>query len=113
MNKYMLLYMAPMSSEEQMQAASAAEGQQVIQQWMDWYARQGAAIVDGGVPLATGTIYTTATSAQAQAPYVAGYSIVQAADKDAARQMISDHPHLMLPGASIQVLEMLPMPTSM
>ena len=113
MNKYMILYMAPMTSEDQMQTAGREEGQKIMQLWIDWYTRQGAAIVDPGVPLASGMNYTTTTSARAQAPHVSGYSIVQAANVDGVHKMISDHPHLMMPDASIQVLEMLPMPTSM
>jgi hypothetical protein len=113
MKKYMILYLAPMTSDEQHQAAGPEEGQKIMKLWMDWYARQGAAIVDGGVPLATGMNYTSTTSAKAQAPHISGYSVVQAANMDGAHKMISDHPHLMMPGASIQVLEMLPMPTSM
>ena len=113
MNKYMILYMAPMSSEEQMQSAGDAGSQDIMKLWMDWYGRIGTALVDAGVPLASGMDYTSTASAKTTAPYISGYSVIHAADMDAAHTMVSDHPHLMMPGASIQVLEMMPMPTSM
>jgi len=40
---------------------------------------------------------------------VTGYSIVQAKDLEAAKAMVTDHPHLMMPKASIEVLEIMPM----
>ncbi|MBE0689884.1 MAG: hypothetical protein IH587_07160 [Anaerolineae bacterium] len=113
MNKYKILYMAPITSEEQHQTMGPEDGQKMMQQWMAWYNKQGAAIIDPGVPLSSGMDYTTTTSAKLQAPYIVGYSVVEAADMNAAHKMISDHPHLTMPGASIQVLEMLPAPTSM
>jgi hypothetical protein len=38
-----------------------------------------------------------------------GYSIVQADDMEAAKAMVKDHPHFMLPKASIEVLEIMSM----
>ncbi len=113
MTKYMILYMAPMSSEEQYQSAGPEEGQKIMALWMTWYGKYGSIIVDGGVPLANGMDYTTNSGAKTHAPYASGYSIIQADDMDQAHKIISDHPHLMMPGSSIQVLEMMPMPTSM
>jgi hypothetical protein len=40
---------------------------------------------------------------------ITGYTIVQAKDMDAAKAMLTDHPHLMMPKASIEVLEIMPM----
>jgi hypothetical protein len=41
---------------------------------------------------------------------VSGYSIVEGGSKDAVTDLLKTHPHLKRPGASIDVLEMLPMP---
>jgi hypothetical protein len=40
---------------------------------------------------------------------VTGYTVVQAKDMDAAKAMLTDHPHLMMPKASIEILEIMPM----
>jgi hypothetical protein len=39
---------------------------------------------------------------------VTGYTIVQAKDLDAAKSMFTDHPHLMMPKASLDILEIMP-----
>ena len=39
---------------------------------------------------------------------VTGYTIVQAKDIDAAKSMLTDHPHLMMPKASLDILEIMP-----
>jgi hypothetical protein len=41
---------------------------------------------------------------------VAGYSILQAPDIDAAVALVEGHPHLQMPGASIEVHETLEIP---
>jgi hypothetical protein len=40
---------------------------------------------------------------------VAGYSIVQAEDMEGVKTIIANHPHYMMPKASIEVLEIMPM----
>ncbi|YCK82624.1 hypothetical protein M1D89_05150 [Arthrobacter sp. D3-18] len=109
MTKYVVLYTAPQSAESAMQDASpesAAEGMKV---WMDWAAKAGDGIVDLGTPLGGGKEVgslgvTDATSG------VAGYTILQAESMDGALELLQGHPHLMMPGASIQVYEALDMP---
>ncbi|MFE4544734.1 hypothetical protein [Arthrobacter sp. NPDC056727] len=41
---------------------------------------------------------------------VGGYGILQAEDMDGALALLEGHPHLMMPGASIQVYETLDLP---
>ena len=42
---------------------------------------------------------------------VGGYSVVQAESHDAATKIFGqDHPHLMMPGAWIEITEIMPMP---
>ena len=42
--------------------------------------------------------------------HVSGYSIVEADSKDDVLKLLETHPQLKMSGASIDVLEMLPMP---
>ena len=39
-----------------------------------------------------------------------GYSILQAESKEAAAEALKNHPHFMMPGASIEVLEFMAIP---
>lgn len=109
MTKYVVLYTAPQSAESAMQDASpesAAEGMKV---WMDWAAKAGDGIVDLGTPLGTGK-EIGASGISDTASGVAGYTILQAHTMDGALALLEGHPHLMMPGASIQVYEALDMP---
>jgi hypothetical protein len=98
--------MAPVAAEEQMNV-SPEEMKKGMEPWMAWYKKCGKAIVDMGAPLAKGTCFDKKGSSKGQT-HVTGYSIVQAKDVDAVKAMLSDHPHLMMPKASIEVLEIMP-----
>ncbi|NQD87490.1 hypothetical protein HP499_06685 [Paenarthrobacter sp. CM16] len=109
MTKYMVLYTAPQSAESAMQDSSpesAAEGMKV---WMDWAEKAGDGIVDLGTPLGGGKEIGTSGVSDSAAD-VAGYTILQADSMDAALALLEGHPHLMMPGASIQVYEALDIP---
>jgi len=43
---------------------------------------------------------------------VTGYSIVQADSRAEVERLFEGHPHFHAPGASIEVLEVMPMPAS-
>jgi hypothetical protein len=42
--------------------------------------------------------------------YIGGFSILEADSVDQLRPLLDDHPHLMLEGATIEILEYLPTP---
>jgi len=109
MTKFMLLYVAPVSADEQMMAATTPEERQKgMEPWMAWFAKYGAAILDGGTPLVKGMHFSKNESTKSQS-HIGGYSIVEAPDMEAITSMIADHPHYMLPEGSIEVLQMMPM----
>lgn len=107
MNKYMILYMAPVSAEAQMNV-SPEEMKKGMEPWLAWYKKCGKAIVDMGAALGKGTCLDKKGSSKGQTQ-VTGYSIVQAKDMEAVKAMLKDHPHLMMPKASIEALEIMPM----
>jgi hypothetical protein len=107
MMKFMVLYMAPVSAEAQMNV-SPEDMKKGMEPWMVWYKKYGKAIVDQGAPLGKGICVDNKGSSKGKTQ-VTGYSIVQAKDMDAAKAMLADHPHLMMPKASIEVLEMMTM----
>ena len=106
--KFMLLYLAPVAAERQMEV-SPEDMKKGMEPWLKWYGKHGDAIVDMGTPLGKGAHFTKG-GRSAGRTQVAGYSIVQAESMQTAEAMVSDHPHFMLPGAGIEVLEYLPMP---
>ena len=107
MKKFMILYIAPVSAEEQMNV-SPEEMKKGMEPWMTWYKKAGKAIVDMGVPLGKGACLDKKGVSKCQTQ-VTGYSIVQANDMEAAKSMLTDHPHFMMSKASIEVFEMMPM----
>ncbi len=109
MKKFLLLYMAPMSAEEQMKNANPEDGKKMMEAWMKWFEKAGTAVVDGGMP--TQKVATVGQANGESKGFVGGYSIMQAENVDEVKEMLKDHPHLMMPGdASIDIFELLQMP---
>lgn len=109
MKKFVVLYFAAQSAQEQMAESSPEAAQEGMKAWMEWAGRVGDAMVDMGTPLGAGKEITATGTAEASAG-VAGYSIIQADDLAGAQALLDRHPHLMMPGASIQVYESLDLP---
>lgn len=107
MKKFMILYISPVSAEAQMNV-SPEEMKKGMEPWNAWYKKCGKAIVDMGAPLGKGTCIDKKGAAKSQSQ-VTGYTIVQAKDLDAAKAILNDHPHFMMPKTSIEVLEIMPM----
>jgi hypothetical protein len=105
--KFMVLYMATISAEAQMNI-SPEEMKKGMEPWLAWFKKGGKAFVDAGTPLTNG-MHVTKTGSSKGKTEVTGYSIVQAKDIDTAKAMLADSPHFMIPKASIEVLEMMPM----
>lgn len=107
MKKFVVLYLAPTSAEQQMSSATPEQAKAGMEAWMKWAASAKAAIVDMGAPLGK------ASSLGEGAPEpraVAGYSLMQAESAEAVRALLAAHPHLLQPGFSIEVHEALPLP---
>lgn len=110
MAKFMLLYVSPVTPEEMMADVSPEDMQKMMEPWMAWFGKMGSAFVDMGTPLGHGANVTKEGSS-ASKTQIAGYSIIEAADLDAAKALVADHPQFMMPGGSIDILEILPMPS--
>ena len=108
MNKYMVLYLAPVTADDMWQNISAEESEGIMALWMAWFKKHEDAILEGGSPLGNGMNFTKTGRSNPQSQ-ATGYNIMQAADLNSAQAMLSDHPHYMVPGASIDVLEMMSM----
>jgi hypothetical protein len=109
MAKFVFIYHAPPMPEDGPQPSSE-EMQGVMEAWTAWAGRVGDGMVDFGNPLGDGTRVTPDGTSPSDRQ-VAGYSIIEAADKDAALELAQGHPHLNMPGGcEIEVHEALPVP---
>jgi hypothetical protein len=111
MKKFMVLYMAPSAQFEQMMKNATPEQQkQGMDAWMKWMSANKASMVDGGGPLGK-TKRVDASGAKDAKNELGGYSVVQADSHDAAARLFGkDHPHLQVPGAWIEIVEIMPIP---
>ena len=109
MKKYLVLYKSSVSAIEQMAKASPEQAKAGMDLWMSWSKKAGSAIVDLGAPLGN-PIKVAGGSSSKSDSNVTGFSILQADSSKAILDLLKDHPHFKAPGASIEVLEFLPMP---
>jgi len=97
--KYLLIYRADPAAMAAMPEPTPEQVQEMGAAWFGWRDRVGDALVDFGDP-------TRPLSAGAD-PSLGGYSIVQAADGDAAQALLEGHPHTAM-GGTIDVYELTP-----
>ena len=110
MTKFMFVYHAPMSPADAA-PPDPEQMQEVMGQWMAWAGKVGGGMVDFGTPLANGVRVAADGGTSPSTREVAGYSIIEADDLDAALALAKDHPHLNMPGGcEIEVHEALPVP---
>jgi hypothetical protein len=107
--RFMVLYRSEMSAEEQMANADPAQAQAGMDAWMAWAKQAGEAVVDLGMPLGAGRHLDGAQVASSDTD-AAGYSILQADSLDDVVTLLERHPHVMVPGNSLDVLPILAMP---
>jgi hypothetical protein len=104
-SKFMVLYRAQASALEQMANATPEQKEAGMEAWRTWATKVGYAIVDLGSPLA----HTTHVGPGASGTDgIAGYSILQGGSAEEIETILDGHPHLTMPGASIEVLEIIP-----
>ena len=109
MKKFLVLYQSQISAAEQMAKATPEQAKAGMDAWMAWAQKAGSAIVDLGAPLGNGTSVLKSAVSNGTSQ-VSGFSVLQGESMKAITKLLEGHPHFMLPGASIEVLEALPMP---
>jgi hypothetical protein len=111
MKKFMVLYMASKAELEKMMKNSTPEQQQKgMEAWMKWMNENKTSLADGGAPLGK-TKRVDSNGASNTKNEIGGYSVVQAESHDAATKIFGkDHPHLQVPGAWIEIVEIMPVP---
>ena len=97
MSKYLVLYRSPTSAQEQMANATPEQMEAGMEAWQAWMEKAGAAVVDFGAPV------------QGEGD-VTGFSILEADSPSGIDELLTDHPHRRMPGASIDVFEFMTLP---
>ena len=110
MKKFLVLYQSTTPPAEQMKNVTPDQAKAGMAAWMAWAGRAGSGIVDMGSPVAASAKVNGSGPSGAANAQLGGYSILQAESKDALMALLTNHPHFMAPGASIEVFEFLPMP---
>jgi hypothetical protein len=111
MRKFMVLYMASKAEFEKMMKNSTPEQHQKgMEAWMKWMNENKTSLVDSGAPLGK-TKRVDSNGASNTKNEIGGYSVVQAESHDSAAKMFGkEHPHLQVPGAWIEIVEIMPLP---
>jgi hypothetical protein len=110
MKKFLVLYRAPMSAYEQMKTATPEQQKKGTDAWMAWSKKSGPSIVDMGAPLGK-SVRVGADGAPAPSTNdLGGYSILQAESKEALAKDLKGHPHFMMPGGFIEIIDFMPIP---
>lgn len=108
MTKFLYIYHAPPLPPDTPER-TPAEIEASMKPWFEWRERVGAGMVDFGTPSAGG-VRVTPTGTTPSTLQVAGYSIIEAPDQEAAVALTTGHPHLAWPGGEIEVHELLAIP---
>ncbi len=111
MKKFMVLYMAPVemiaewmkTSEEERKASEA----KMREEWNAWMGAHGSSVKETKGLGKTKTVTSSGVTDTKNGMML--YSVVEAESAEAAAKMFEGHPHLGIPGASVEVMEASPL----
>jgi hypothetical protein len=105
MKKFLVLYRMDMAEMQKMMAStSAEERKKSMEEWQVWMKRNMTSFADHGGPVGK-TKQVAASGATDTKNDVGGYSIVQAESHEAAAALFADNPHITMPRATAEVME--------
>jgi hypothetical protein len=109
MKKFLVVYRMDMAAMKQMMETSSAEDRQKgMDEWRTWMQAHAADFADMGGPTGKNT-HVTKGGAEEMSNDVGGYSVIQAESKEAAIALLADNPHFSMPGATIDLMEVVQM----
>ena len=111
MKKFLVLYRMDMGEMQKMMANTTPEQRKKgMAEWELWMKKKAGSFADRGGP--AGKTKKVASSGITDTRNdIGGYSIVQADSYDAAAAVFADSPHLAMPGATVEVMEITSMGT--
>jgi hypothetical protein len=114
MKRFFALFQIPASVMENWKkntspAEMKAAGEKMMGDWEKWTKAHEKSLLDRGAPLGK-TKRVTSTGVADIRNELNWYSIVEAESHDAAARLFLDNPHLQIPQAFIEVMEIPPLP---
>jgi hypothetical protein len=110
MKKFLVLYRMDMAEMQKLMAnTSEEERKKSMGKWEAWMKKNMASMADHGGPVGK-TKRVAASGISDSRNDIGGYSIVQAESHEAAAAIFADSPHLTMPSATAEVMEIMPMP---
>ncbi len=115
MNKYLVLYLAPVhvltAWAETPEAERKATEEKMRLEWQEWTTKHQEAVRDTSG--AGKTLKITKEGASDSRNDIMLYSIIEADSYEAVSAMLENHPHLGIPEASIDVMQVSTLPGMM
>ncbi len=109
MKKFFVLYMVPAASiDEMMKTTTPEERNEWMGKWTTWMEAQKGFFVDPGAPMGKTTRVTSSGTSEARNE-VTGYAIVNAESREDAAKVFATSPHLTMPGAYVDVMDIMQM----
>ncbi len=90
MPEYTLVYKGEATDMSEM---TPEQGQEVMAKWAEWMEKIGSALIDIGTPFGPNSSVVDDGSS-GTVTSLSGYSVIEAADMDAARALVDGHPFL-------------------
>lgn len=110
MKKFLVIYRMDMGEMQKMMANTSAEDRKKsMGEWEVWMKKNMSNFADAGGPVGKTKRVTSAGVSDTHND-TGGYSIVQAESHEAAAALLADSPHLAMPGATAEVMEIMTMP---
>lgn len=111
MAKFFALYMAPVAEIDRwMKNMTPEEAKKGMDEWRNWMNSHKDIFSDMGSPLGK-TKRLTTSGLSDTCNEITGYSIVEADSHEDAAKKFEGHPHLEIPGGSIDILKVTEMPS--
>lgn len=109
MKKFLVLYRMDAAEMQKMMKEWSEEDKKTgMEEWNVWQKNHMADMADPGAPAGKNTT-VGASGAQEMSNDIAGYSVLKADSKEAVAKILEDNPHLKMPGATIDVMELMDM----
>ena len=108
MKKFLVLYRMDMDAMRKMMTENPDMGKKGMEEWGMWMKKHMAEFADAGAPTGKNSEVSASGSVE-KSNDIGGYSILQAESKEAAAEILKDNPHLKMPGATIDLAEIVSM----
>jgi hypothetical protein len=110
MKKFLVLYKASQSAFEQMKKNTPEQQKAGMAAWMNWSKQAASSLVDMGGPAGKSVRVAKGGAVSPVTNDLGGYSVMQAESQEALATAMKDHPHLMMPDSSIEIIELMAIP---